>query len=230
MPAPSHAVPSRLTRKFRPPRFGLGGSPIGDLPDPDGDARATATIDAAYGAGIRFFDTAPQYGAGRSEQRLGIALAKHARAREVLILLEPTQKVARRMAVAAVAEAFDQIRATIPRSRLGGIGRVRALLKVQLAPPNHRHAYIEGEIQMVDVHGIAHGFDRAQIREDRVDVRARDPGVKVVGHGRIHVLAAFVHAVVQGAVEIVGRPTPDACVRIGRDVWRHHVAERRIEA
>jgi D-threo-aldose 1-dehydrogenase len=79
MPAPSHAIPSRLTRKFRPPRFGLGGSPIGDLPDPDGDARATATVDAAYGAGIRFFDTSPAYGLGRSEQRFGTALARRPR-------------------------------------------------------------------------------------------------------------------------------------------------------
>lgn len=79
MTAPSRAHSPRATTRFRPPRFGLGGSPIGDLPDQDGDAVATATIDAAYGAGIRFFDTAPQYGRGRSEERFGTALARHPR-------------------------------------------------------------------------------------------------------------------------------------------------------
>ncbi|MEU4393254.1 aldo/keto reductase [Kribbella sp. NPDC023855] len=76
MTAPSHVLSPLTALRFRLPRFGLGGSPIGDLPDPDGDAIATATIDAAYQAGIRYFDTAPSYGAGRSEQRFGTALAR----------------------------------------------------------------------------------------------------------------------------------------------------------
>lgn len=68
----------------RLPRFGLGGLPIGELWGPDADAQAVATVDAAYGAGIRFFDTAPDYGAGRSEQRFGMALAKYSRAQYLL--------------------------------------------------------------------------------------------------------------------------------------------------
>jgi D-threo-aldose 1-dehydrogenase len=68
----------------RLPRFGLGGLPIGELLGPDADAQAVATIDTAYGAGIRFFDTAPDDGAGRSEQRFGMALAKYSRAQYLL--------------------------------------------------------------------------------------------------------------------------------------------------
>jgi D-threo-aldose 1-dehydrogenase len=68
----------------RLPRFGLGGLPIGELCGPDADAQAVATIDTAYGAGIRFFDTAPDYGAGQSEQRFGLALAKYSRAQYLL--------------------------------------------------------------------------------------------------------------------------------------------------
>jgi D-threo-aldose 1-dehydrogenase len=79
MTAPSHVLSPKAAMKFRLPRFGLGGSPIGDLPGPDGDVTATATIDAAYQAGIRFFDTAPSYGQGRSEQRFGTALARRPR-------------------------------------------------------------------------------------------------------------------------------------------------------
>jgi D-threo-aldose 1-dehydrogenase len=79
MTAPSHVLSPMTTMKFRLPRFGLGGSPIGDLPGPDGDAVATVTIDAAYQAGIRYFDTAPRYGGGRSERRFGTALARRPR-------------------------------------------------------------------------------------------------------------------------------------------------------
>ncbi|HEU4946201.1 MAG TPA: aldo/keto reductase [Kribbella sp.] len=75
-PGTRHAPPPVT---FRPPRFGLDGSPFGGTADPDGDATALATIEAAYGAGIRFFDTAPEFGMGRSERRLGTALARHPR-------------------------------------------------------------------------------------------------------------------------------------------------------
>src|SRR3546814_5851965 len=40
------------------------------------DAAARATIRAAWDAGIRYFDTAPHYGFGLSEKRLGAALAE----------------------------------------------------------------------------------------------------------------------------------------------------------
>lgn len=54
--------------------FGLGCAPIGNLyRDVEEDA-AEATVGAALAHGIRFFDTAPHYGAGVSELRLGRAL------------------------------------------------------------------------------------------------------------------------------------------------------------
>jgi D-threo-aldose 1-dehydrogenase len=81
----AHPIKTDAPRpRFRLPRFGLGGSPIGELWGPDADAQAAATVDAAYAAGIRFFDTAPDYGAGNSEQRLGMALAKYSRAQYLL--------------------------------------------------------------------------------------------------------------------------------------------------
>ena len=47
--------------------------------DPVDPAVATATVDAAWAGGIRHFDTAPHYGAGLSETRLGSALATRPR-------------------------------------------------------------------------------------------------------------------------------------------------------
>lgn len=64
--------------------FGFGGGPIGNLRRPISDEAATATVDAAWDAGARYFDTAPLYGHGRSEMRLGSALARRPRNEFVL--------------------------------------------------------------------------------------------------------------------------------------------------
>ena len=55
-------------------RLGLGGASIGGLFDPVTDDDAAATVDRAWALGIRYFDTAPLYGYGKSERRMGMAL------------------------------------------------------------------------------------------------------------------------------------------------------------
>ncbi|MFI7300729.1 aldo/keto reductase [Streptomyces sp. NPDC050121] len=52
--------------------FGCAG--IGNLYQPVTDEAALATVEAAWDAGVRTFDTAPHYGLGLSERRLGAAL------------------------------------------------------------------------------------------------------------------------------------------------------------
>ncbi|MFF2426386.1 aldo/keto reductase [Streptomyces mirabilis] len=54
--------------------LGFGASVIGNLYRVTPADDATAAVDAAWDAGIRYFDTAPHYGLGLSEQRLGAAL------------------------------------------------------------------------------------------------------------------------------------------------------------
>ena len=54
--------------------MGFGGAPLGNMYQAFSDAQARATVEACYDAGIRFFDTAPYYGFGLSEHRLGEAL------------------------------------------------------------------------------------------------------------------------------------------------------------
>ena len=61
-------------------RLGLGGAPLGNLFEVVSDDQARALIDAAWADGCRTFDTAPHYGHGRSERRLGDALRAQARA------------------------------------------------------------------------------------------------------------------------------------------------------
>jgi D-threo-aldose 1-dehydrogenase len=58
---------------------GFGGAPIGNLYSEVEDDVALTVLDAAWDAGVRYFDTAPHYGLGLSERRLGAALRGRAR-------------------------------------------------------------------------------------------------------------------------------------------------------
>ena len=64
--------------------IGLGGAPMGGFRATIGDAEALALTDAAWDLGVRYFDTSPYYGYGRSELRLGAALRERPRADFVL--------------------------------------------------------------------------------------------------------------------------------------------------
>ncbi|MBA2318189.1 MAG: aldo/keto reductase [Euzebyales bacterium] len=55
--------------------LGLGGSMLGNLYRATTDAQCQEAVDGAWDAGIRYFDTAPHYGLGLAERRLGRALA-----------------------------------------------------------------------------------------------------------------------------------------------------------
>ncbi|MCC5867053.1 MAG: aldo/keto reductase, partial [Gammaproteobacteria bacterium] len=51
--------------------IGLGAAALGNLYAPVTDQTARELVDFAWSAGIRLFDTAPYYGFGLSERRLG---------------------------------------------------------------------------------------------------------------------------------------------------------------
>lgn len=55
--------------------LGLGCVPLGHLYSPIPESQAVATVHRALDRGVRFLDTAPSYGAGLSELRVGRALA-----------------------------------------------------------------------------------------------------------------------------------------------------------
>lgn len=76
-PRPESAGDSRRPLPRVPlavPTLGFGGAAIGNLFTAVTDDAASAAIEEAYRLGIRLFDTAPYYGYGLSEQRLGYAL------------------------------------------------------------------------------------------------------------------------------------------------------------
>ncbi|MEU0950506.1 aldo/keto reductase [Streptomyces canus] len=64
--------------------LGFGASVIGNLYRVTPAEEAAAAVDAAWQAGLRYFDTAPHYGLGLSERRLGAALKGRPRDEYVL--------------------------------------------------------------------------------------------------------------------------------------------------
>jgi D-threo-aldose 1-dehydrogenase len=112
----SNSMPYEPTSMRRLPRadlavsaLGVGSTALGGMFEPITEAEAQATMHAAAEAGLRYFDTAPQYGHGLAEQRVGRAL--HALGRERFVL---STKVGKLLAPADIE--FDYSRAGVLRS------------------------------------------------------------------------------------------------------------------
>jgi D-threo-aldose 1-dehydrogenase len=69
---------------FKDKPFGLGGVPFGNEFAYVTDENAYATIEAAWNAGVRYYDTSPWYGLGLAERRLGSFLHRQTRNEYVL--------------------------------------------------------------------------------------------------------------------------------------------------
>jgi D-threo-aldose 1-dehydrogenase len=83
-------------------RLGYGAANIGNLYRELSDDEAWAVLDAAWDSGVRYFDTAPHYGLGLSERRLGAFLQTKPRAEYVVStkvgrLLRPSPETAGRL-------------------------------------------------------------------------------------------------------------------------------------
>ncbi|PNZ62751.1 D-threo-aldose 1-dehydrogenase [Staphylococcus casei] len=62
-------------KKILQSNLGFGSAPLGNMYRDIPEDEAIATVNTAWDSGIRYFDTAPIYGAGLSESRLGEALS-----------------------------------------------------------------------------------------------------------------------------------------------------------
>ncbi|HET9082590.1 MAG TPA: aldo/keto reductase [Trebonia sp.] len=85
---------TRALRDRAVTELGFGGASLGNLYQETSEAEARLAVDAAWDGGVRYYDTAPHYGLGLSERRLGAALAARPRDEYVLStkvgrLLEP---------------------------------------------------------------------------------------------------------------------------------------------
>jgi D-threo-aldose 1-dehydrogenase len=82
--------------------LGFGGAPIGGFRFRLGDQQGADALSAAFAGGIRYFDTSPYYGYGRSELIFGYALRAHPRDDYVL-----SSKVGRVMSPLAPGEVVE---------------------------------------------------------------------------------------------------------------------------
>jgi D-threo-aldose 1-dehydrogenase len=94
-------------------RLGFGGAPLGNYPRALTEAEAEATVAAAWDTGARYFDTAPLYGSGLSEARMGRVLAARPRGEFVL-----STKVGRLLEPCAPGEQDGGIYQDIPPLRI----------------------------------------------------------------------------------------------------------------
>lgn len=110
--------------------LGFGAAPIGNLYEEVDEDQALSAIRAAYDAGVRYFDTAPYYGYGLSESRLGRGLRDLPRS-----ALTISTKVGRRVHddAAAVGRrdgfAVDGRRAEFDYSRDGVLRSIESSLR-----------------------------------------------------------------------------------------------------
>lgn len=103
-----------MTQRYQPiTRLGLGGTGFGDMYHATSDEAAQLTADAAWDAGIRYFDTAPHYGAGLSEHRFGHALRRRPRADYTL-----STKVGRLLAPSSPGEIAAPFVGALPFRRV----------------------------------------------------------------------------------------------------------------
>ncbi|MGW2225044.1 aldo/keto reductase [Streptomyces formicae] len=170
-------------KNILPGRLGFGTAPLGNMFRAIPDDEARATVEAAWDQGIRYFDTAPFYGAGLAEERLGEVLS--AKPRDAYVLSTKVGRV-----------ILDEHETDVPDfGEKGGLfehGNPNKILHEWTAEATERS--IEGSLKrlgtdrldVVWVHDIAqdfHGdawlakFEEARTGAFRVLSRLRDEGV-----------------------------------------------------
>ncbi|MDN4039150.1 aldo/keto reductase [Massilia sp. YIM B02443] len=103
-----------MSQRYQPiTRLGMGGTGLGDMYHRTSEEAGKATVDAAWEAGIRYFDTAPHYGAGLSEHRFGVALRNRPRNEYTL-----SSKVGRILVPSETPEIADPFVGGLPFRRI----------------------------------------------------------------------------------------------------------------
>jgi D-threo-aldose 1-dehydrogenase len=178
---------------LRVTQLGFGTATLGDIRATVPEAQASATIEAAWAAGIGFFDTAPWYGRTKSEHRLGTVL--RTKPRQSYALSTKVGRVFFRQPATGGSEAadwpgglpfelrFDYTRAGVVRSyedslqRLG-IPGVDALLIHDLDAGYHGEDGVRRYLDELDAGG---GFAALDELKQRGEIAAIGAGINVTG-------------------------------------------------
>jgi D-threo-aldose 1-dehydrogenase len=163
-------------------RLALGGAPLGGRLDPPDEATATAIVGRALALGLRHFDTAPLYGQGTSERRLGSALRERLGApappREEIVL---ATKVGRLLRPQPVFDfSYEGVLRSVEES-LGRLGVDRVDVLHIHDPDRHYDAALAGAYVALDrlrregtIRAVGAGMNQAEMparfaREAQVD-------------------------------------------------------------
>ena len=145
------------------PTLGFGAAAIGNLYSAVADEVAEAAAREAYRLGVRFFDTAPFYGYGLSEQRLGRAL-ESLPARDLVIstkvgrlIVSDTENTPTHdgFAVSGRRAVFDYSRSGVMRSLESSLRRLR-----------------RGSVEILLLHDV--GRETHGVRHDQILKQALD--------------------------------------------------------
>jgi len=104
---------ARTARPINLTEMGFGGAPLGNLYRKVTEDDAQAALQAAFDHGIRYFDTAPQYGLGRSETRFASALERFGRDNICL-----STKIGRLLFDCAPEEVTPEAFVDVPQKRI----------------------------------------------------------------------------------------------------------------
>jgi D-threo-aldose 1-dehydrogenase len=193
------AVPGRIELG----RLGYGAASVGNLYRAVDDDEAQRILDAAWDAGVRYYDTAPHYGLGLSERRLGEMLRRRPRDEFVISskvgrLLEPDPDGAARRdddifeVPADFRRIWDFSEAGVRRSLEDSLDRLGL-----------------DSVDVLYLHDVERsGRDVAAVVDDGIAAltRLRDEGlVRAIGVGTSD-LGAVERAVRTGAIDLVMLP------------------------
>jgi D-threo-aldose 1-dehydrogenase len=184
----SDQVALRAARPVPLTRMGFGGAALGNLYRKIAEDDAQGALDAAWQAGIRYFDTAPQYGLGRSETRYASAIRRFDRSTLTL-----SSKVGRLLEDCAPHEVTPEAFVDVPQKRIvfdysyDGVMRSHEASLARLGTDRIDILFVH------DVDGFSHGSQEAgeaRVRElfdqggYRAMVELRDSGqVAAIGAG-----------------------------------------------
>ena len=132
----------------------------------------------------------------------------------------PSRVPFRRMAIAAMAEAFDKISAAIPFVRLFWVGLNGAGAKIERVPGPETCTNSKGNISRFGFDWSINAADRFQEDPDGKHVIPRYFGEPLVWERRIEILALAPDTLVHRAIEFVVRPSPDPMNGVGVRFWR----------
>jgi D-threo-aldose 1-dehydrogenase len=171
--------------------LGLGTAPLAGLYEPVDDETAVRVVERAWELGLRYFDTAPYYGSGLAERRLGTVLAR--KPRDAFVVSTKVGRLLRADAASWNGAYFDFSHDAALRSLEQSLERL-GLDRVDIAL----------------VHDPDDHYDEALAGAFRALARLRDEGaVRAIGVGmnQVDVLCRFAREADPDCFLVAGRYT-----------------------